>query len=226
VLILLRENKLVSARDAVKRIRQGDRVMVGGFGLRGTPNALINELVEQNTGELTIISNDLGAPNVGLGQLLHNKQVKALIGNFYNWNKDAIQAYNNGEIEVTLLPQGTFVESIRAAGVGIPAYYTPASVGTDLGRGKDVRVFDGRSYVMERALHADVALIQAYQADVLGNLIYSKTARNFNPIMAMAAKYTVALVNDIVPVGELGPEVIVTQHIFVNAIVKNEEAQG
>ena len=206
--------------QAMEHVKDGDRVMVGGFGLRGTPDALVDALVATNKKDLTIISNDLGSPNVGLGKLLTNKMIKGLIGNYYNWNPDAVEAYNRGEIQVKLIPQGSFAESIRAAGVGIPAYYTLASAGTPLGEGKETRVYNGKTYVLEEAIHADVALIQAYKADRLGNLVYCKVARNFNPAMAMAATYTIALVDEIVEVGELDPEAIVTPHIFVDAIVK------
>ena len=209
--------------QAMEHVKDGDRVMVGGFGLRGTPDALVDALVATGKKDLTIISNDLGSPNVGLGKLLTNKMIKGLIGNYYNWNPDAVEAYNRGEIEVKLVPQGSFAESIRAAGVGIPAYYTLASAGTPLGEGKETRVYNGKTYVLEEAIHADVALIQAYKADKLGNLVYCKVARNFNPAMAMAADYTIALVDEVVEVGELDPEAIVTPHIFVNAIVKKGE---
>ena len=194
--------------------------MIGGFGLRGCPDELVDELVRSNKKELTIVSNDLGSPNQGLGRLLTNGQIKGLIGSYYNWNPEAIEAYNKGEISVTLVPQGTLAESMRAAGMGIPAYYTPTSAGTDLEKGKEVREFNGRKYVLEEAIHTDVALIRAKKADTLGNLVYSKTARNFNPVMAMAATYTIAEVDEIVEPGELDPEEIVTPHIYVNAIVK------
>jgi 3-oxoacid CoA-transferase A subunit len=215
-----RIDKIMSAGQALARVKDGQRVMVGGFGLRGTPNALIDALVANGARNLTIISNDLGNPGVGLGKFLSNGQVKRLIGTYYSWNREAVDAYNRGEIDVDLVPQGTFAESIRAAGYGIPAYYALASAGTELGEGKEAREFDGRSYVMERAIHADVALIQACRADRIGNLVYCKTARNFNPLMAMAARYTVALVDEIVEPGELDPECIVTPHVFVQAIVK------
>lgn len=216
------KSKIMTAKEAVSRIRDGARVMVGGFGLRGCPDALVDALVDSGVRNLTVISNDLGSPNVGLGRLLTNGQIKALIGNYYNWNPDAVEAYNRGEIEVTLIPQGSFAESIRAAGCGIPAYYTLASAGTDLGKGKETRRFGGKIYVLEQAIGADVALIKAYRADRLGNLVYCKVARNFNPAMAMAAKYTVALVDEIVEPGELDPEAVVTPHLFVDAIVKGE----
>lgn len=217
-----RINKIMNAAEALSRVADGQRVMVGGFGMRGTPNTLVDALVANGARELTIISNDLGNPGVGLGKLLSNKQVKRLIGTYYTWNSEAVNAYNRGEIEVELVPQGTFAESIRAAGYGIPAYYALASAGTDLGKGKETREFDGRAYVLERAIHADVALIQARKADRIGNLLYCKTARNFNPLMAMAARYTVALVDEIVELGEMDPERIVTPHVFVQAIVKEE----
>ncbi len=208
--------------QAMEHVKDGDRVMVGGFGLRGTPDALVDALVATGKKDLTIISNDLGSPNIGLGKLLTNRMIKGLIGNYYNWNPDAVEAYNRGEIQVTLIPQGTFAESIRAGGVGIPAYYTLASAGTPLGEGKETRVYNGKTYVLEEAIRADVALIQAYKADRLGNLVYCKVARNFNPAMAMAADYSIALVDEVVEVGELDPEAVVTPHIFVNAIVKKE----
>ncbi|HIU64774.1 MAG TPA: CoA transferase subunit A [Candidatus Avacidaminococcus intestinavium] len=220
-------NKLTSIKEAMKHIKDGDRIMVGGFGLRGVPNELIDALVECNKKNLVIISNDLGSPNVGLGRLLTNNLVKELIGNFYNWNPDVALAKNRGEIKASLIPQGSFAESIRAAGCGIPAYYTLASAGTELGKGKDVKVFEvngqKREYVLEKALFADVALINASVADTLGNLIYCKSARNFNPAMAMAAKYTIALVDRVVSPGELDPESIVTPHLFVNAVIKRGE---
>ena len=213
-------NKMLSAAEAIAKIPEGARVMIGGFGLRGCPDGLVDELAASGKKNLTIISNDLGSPNQGLGKLQTNGQVAALIGSYYNWNPDAIAAYNRGEIRVTLVPQGTLAESMRAAGMGIPAYYTPASVGTDLEKGKEVREFNGKRYVLEEAIRADVALIRAKKADRLGNLVYSKTARNFNPVMAMAADYTIVEVDEIVEPGELDPESIVTPHLFVNAIVK------
>lgn len=215
--------KLVSAKEAVERIGEGSRIMIGGFGLRGCPNDLVDELVCSGKKNLTIISNDLGSPNQGLGRLMTHKQVRALIGSYYNWNPEAIDAYNRGEIDVTLVPQGTLAESIRSAGVGIPAYYTPTSAGTELEKGKEVRDFDGTVCVLEKAIHADVALVHALKADFMGNLVYHKTARNFNPLMAMAATYTIAEVEEIVEAGELDPEDIVTPHIYVDAIVKRSQ---
>lgn len=215
--------KLMKADEAISKVKDGDVIMVGGFGLRGCPDDLIDALVRSNKKDLTIISNDLGAPGEGLGKLLANKQIKALIGNYYNWNPDVAQAYNEGKIDVKLVPQGTFAESIRAGGVGIPAYYTLASAGTQIGEGKETRKFGDKTYVLEEALKADVSLIKAYKSDELGNLIYCKVARNFNPAMAMASKLTIAQVDELIPTGEIDPECVVTQHIFVNAIVKGGE---
>ncbi len=215
-------SKIMSAEDAISKVKTGDKIMIGGFGLRGCPEMLVEALISNGAKELTIISNDLGSPGIGLGRLLTNGQVRALVGNYYNWNPEVIAAYNRGEIEVKLIPQGSFAESIRAAGVGIPAYYAPASAGTELGQGKDTRVFGGRAYVLEYAIKADVALIKASKADTLGNLVYCKVARNFNPAMAMAADYTIALVDEIVDAGCLDPESVVTPHIYIDAIVKGE----
>ena len=215
-----RVNKVTTIEQAMSKISDGDRIMVGGFGLRGCPDDLIDALVASNKKDLTIISNDLGSPGIGLGKLLSNNQVKELIGNFYNWNTDVAEAKNAGTIKVTLIPQGSFAESIRAAGCGIPAYFTLASAGTELGEGKETREFNGKQYVLEPAIYADVALVKAEKADELGNLVYCKSARNFNPAMATAAKYTIAQVGEIVKAGELDPEEVVTPHIFVNAIVK------
>lgn len=214
-------SKFMSIEEALALIKPGARIMVGGFGLAGYPEELVDALAASGLRDLTIISNDLGSPGVGLGKLLTNGQIKALVGNYYNWNPEVADAYSQGKIQVTLLPQGTFAEAIRAAGVGIPAFYSAAAVGTELAAGKETREFDGRTYLLERAIPADVALIKAHRADELGNLVYYKTARNFNPLMAAAATLTIAEVDDVVPTGTLDPEAIVTPHIFVNAIVRS-----
>ena len=217
-------NKVVTIEEAISHVKDGDRIMVGGFGLRGAPDDLIDALVAANKKNLTIISNDLGSPNIGLGKLQTNGLISEVIGNFYNWNTDVAEAKNAGRIKATLIPQGSFAESIRAAGCGIPAYFTLASAGTELGKDKETRTFEvngkKRRYVLEYALVADVALIKADTADEYGNLVYCKSARNFNPAMAMAAKYTIAQVDNIVNPGDLDPECIITPHLFVNAIVQ------
>jgi 3-oxoacid CoA-transferase A subunit len=216
--------KLKSIQEAINMIKPSSSIMVGSFGLAGYPEELIEALADSGLKELTIISNDLGSPGIGLGKLLRNNQIKALIGNYYNWNPEVAMANNEGRIKVTLVPQGTFAEAIRAAGVGIPAFYTATSVGTDLASSKETKMFNGKTYVLEKSIKADVALIRAYKADELGNLIYYKTARNFNPLMAMAAELVIAEVDDIVPVGTLDPECIVTPHIFVDVITTKEGA--
>lgn len=214
------KNKLIEVEQAMSKVQDGDTIMVGGFGIVGCPYDLIDALVATNKKNLTIISNDLASSGDGLGKLLSNNQVKSLIGNYYTWNPDVSEAYNLDKIDVKLIPQGSLAESIRAGAFGIPAYYTLTSAGTTLGKEKETKVFGGKTYVLEHALKADIALIRAYKSDKLGNLIYYKTARNFNPLMAMAAKYTFAEVEEIVETGELSPEEIITQHIFVDGVVK------
>lgn len=212
--------KLKSAHDALLLVKPGDRVMVSGFGRSGDPKQLIEALADtEGVKDLTVISNDLGSPNAGLGKLLTKGKVKALIGTYYNWNPDVPAAAHTGQITVELVPQGTFAEAIRAAGAGIPAFYTPVGVGTELGKGKEIRVFGSTEYLLQESIGADVALIHADKADELGNLVYHATARNFNPIMATAAKLVVAEVNEIVPVGSLDPEKIVTPHMYVDVLV-------
>ncbi len=211
-------DKYKSIKDAIAMVKPGSRIMVGSFGLAGYPEELIEALAASGTGDLTIISNDLGTPGVGLGKLLTNNQIRSLIGTYYNWNPEAAVAHNEGRIKVTLVPQGTFAEAIRAAGVGIPAFYTPTAAGTELAADKETKEFDGRMCILEPAIHADIALIRAYKADELGNLVYYKTGRNFNPVMAMAADTVIAEVDEIVPVGSLDPECIVTPHIYVDIL--------
>ena len=220
---VVQSHKLCSIEEAMRLIKSGDRIMIGGFGNTGDPRTLINALAETDKKDLTIISNDLGSPNIGLGRLLTNNKVKGLVGTYYNWNREVAAAYNAGRISLELLPQGSFSEAIRAAGVGVAGFYTKTAVGTDLATNKEIKEFNGQKYLLQEAIHADVALICADKADELGNLVYHKTARNFNPMMAMAAKTVIAEVNEIVPVGALDPEIIITPHLFVNAIVLRSE---
>ena len=215
-----RVKKLKTVEEALAMIKSGDRVMVSGFGNVGDPKQLVAGLSNLKLKDLTIISNDLGSPGIGLGALLRANMVKKLIGNYYNWNPEVADAFNGGKIDVKLVPQGSFAEGIRAAGVGIPAFFTPTSVGTELGRDKEEREFGGRKYVLQEAIKADVALISATKADRLGNLVYYKVGRNFNPLMAMAAELVIAEVGEIVSEGELDPESIVTPHIFVDVLVQ------
>lgn len=212
-------SKVMSAREALQPLRDGCTVMVGGFGLAGCPVVLIDALVEIGVKELTIISNNLGEPGRGPGKLLRTGQVRKVIGSYFTTNPEVVQAWKEGRLEVELWPQGSLAEAIRAGGAGIAAFYVPTAAGTELARGLEVREFNGRPHVLVPALRADVALIHAFRADELGNLVYRKTARNFNPIMATAADYVVAEVEELVPVGALDPEAIVTPHLFVDALV-------
>lgn len=209
-----------TAREAVRRIRSGSTIMVGGFGLSGMPLSLVDAVLETPIDNLTVISNNLGRPGEGLGKWLRAGKIRKVIGTYFTTNPEVAQAHLEGKIEVELLPQGTFSEAIRAGGSGIAAFYTPTAADTELAKGKEVREFGGRLYVLERALRADVALIKAHKSDELGNLVYYKTARNFNPIMAMAADLTIAEVDEIVPAGALDPECVVTPHVFVDVVVK------
>jgi 3-oxoacid CoA-transferase A subunit len=194
--------------------------MVGGFGLVGAPLTLIDALVEHSDAtDLTVVSNNIGEPGRGLGKLLRQGRIRRGISSFFTSNPEAVAAVNAGELEATLVPQGTFAEAIRAGGAGLGGFFTPVAAGTPLGEGKEERVIDGVPHVLEPPLRADVALVFAARADVLGNLWYRHTARNFNPLMATAATVTIAEVRELVPVGELEPESIVTPHLYVDYLV-------
>lgn len=198
-------------------------MMVGGFGLVGAPLTLIDALVESSDAtELTIVSNNIGEPGRGLGKLLRQGRIKRGISSYFTSNPEAVAAVNEGRIEATLVPQGTFAEAIRAAGAGIGAFYVPVGAETLLAEGKEVRELDGVLHVLERPIRADVALVYAARADGLGNLWYRRTAANFNPLMATAAVATIAEAGEIVSVGELEPESIGTQHLFVDCLVPSD----
>ena len=215
--------KQKSAEEAIKQIQSGDCVLVGGFGICGTPFTLIDTITESDHArELTIISNNLGEAGKGLGKLLISKQIKKAVGSYFTTNRDAVKAWNNGELEIELIPQGSLAEAIRSGGAGIAGFYTKTGVGSKLAEGKEVRVFDGEQYLFVKGIRANVALIKADKADTMGNLVYSKTARNFNPMMATAADYVIAEVDEIVEVGTLDPEQIVTPHSYVDTIVLND----
>lgn len=216
----MQSKKLKTMEEAMSLIKSGDRIMVSGFGNVGDPKQLVAALSKRSVKDLTIISNDLGSPGIGLGALLSAGMVKKLIGNYYNWNPEVADAYNAGIIDVELVPQGSFAEGIRAAGVGVAAFFTPTGAGTDLAVHKEEREFNGRRYILQEAIKADVALISAAKADALGSLVYSKVARNFNPLMAMAADLVIAEVGEVVPAGTFDPECIVTPHIFVDVLVQ------
>jgi 3-oxoacid CoA-transferase subunit A/3-oxoadipate CoA-transferase alpha subunit len=210
----------IDPEEAVSTIRSGDTVMVGGFGLVGAPLTLIDALVESSDAdELTVVSNNIGEPGRGLGKLLRQGRIKRGISSYFTSNPEAVAAVNAGEIEATLVPQGTFAEAIRAAGAGIAGFLTPVGAGTQLAAGKEERLIDGVPHVLEKPIHADVALVYAARGDELGNLWYRRTARNFNPLMATAAGVTIAEVGEIVPAGELEPESIHTPHLYVDELV-------
>ncbi len=211
-----------SAKEAVENIHDGATLMVGGFGLVGIPEQLILALVDKGVKDLTVISNNCGVDEWGLGLLLKNKQIKKMIGSYVGENKEFERQVLSGEIEVELTPQGTLAEKIRAGGAGIPAFFTPAGVGTTVAEGKEIRVFDGKEYVLEEALYADFSLVKAQTADRFGNLIYNKTAQNFNPMMAAAGKFTIAEVEEIVETGDLNPAEIHTPSIYVQGLLQAE----
>ncbi len=211
----------ISAAEAVQHVRSGDTVMVGGFGLVGAPLSLIDALVEHSDAtDLTIVSNNIGEPGRGLGKLLRQGRIRRGISSFFTSNPEAVAAVNEGRLEATLVPQGTFAEAIRAGGAGIGGFYTPVAAGTMLAEGKEERVIDGVPHVLERPIRADVAFVYAARADTLGNLWYRHTARNFNPLMATAATITIAEAGEIVDVGELEGESIVTPHLYVDHLVQ------
>ncbi|WP_338448206.1 CoA transferase subunit A [Niallia oryzisoli] len=205
-----------SSLEAVKDIQDGAVIMVGGFGVCGIPENLIQALSETGVKNLTVISNNCGIDDWGLGILLKRKQIKKMISSYVGENKEFERQFLSGEIEVELLPQGTLAEKIRAGGAGIPAFYTPAGVGTIVADGKEVRTFNGKDYILESALTADFSLVSALRADEMGNLIYSKTAQNFNPIMAAAGAVTIAEVEEM---GDVPASHVVTPGIYVQRMV-------
>jgi len=215
-------NKLCSDAAAALSgvLRDGMTIMSGGFGLCGIPSALIEAVRDSGVKNLTIISNNAGIDDVGLGLLLQTRQVKKMISSYVGENAIFATQYLAGELEIEFNPQGTLAERIRAGGAGIPAFFTATGAGTQIAEGKETKEFDGRAYVMERGLRADLAIVHAWKSDHEGNLIYRKTARNFNPIMATAAAMVVVEVEDLVPNGQIDPDHIITPGIFVNRIVK------
>jgi len=210
-----------SAAVAVAGIEDGATIMIGGFGVAGLPAALVDAVIEQGARDLTIVSNNAGTGDTGLAALLRTKRVRKIICSYPRQTDSYVfdALYRAGEIELEVVPQGNLVERIRAAGAGIGAFYTPTAAGTMLGDGKESRTFDGREFILEHPIHADVALIKAFKGDRWGNLVYRKTARNFGPVMATAARCAVAQVEEVVELGTLDPESIVTPGIFVARVV-------
>lgn len=216
------DKRVSSAADAVADVFDGASVMIGGFGEAGSPVELIHALIDQGARDLTVISNNTGSGEVGLAALLKERRVRKVICSFPRTANSTVfpELYRSGFTELELVPQGTLAERIRSGGAGVPAFYTPTAVGTPLANGKELRTINGREYVLEYGLNADFALIKGRAADTHGNVIYNKTARNFGPIMAMAAKTSIVQVERIVNAGELDPETVVTPGIFVSRVVE------
>lgn len=211
--------------DIIKTIPDGATIMLGGFGLCGIPENCIDALLKAGTKNLTCISNNAGVDDFGIGLMLKTRQVKKMISSYVGENAEFERQLLSGELEVELIPQGTLAERIRAGGAGIPAFYTPAGVGTEVAEGKEVRNFNGKDYLLETWLKADYALVKAWKGDTMGNLIYKGTARNFNPMMAAAGKITIAEVEELVPAGELDPNQIHTPGIYVQYIFQGKNYQ-
>ena len=212
-----------SAVEACQGVKSGMTLMLGGFGLCGIPENCISALVDIKGNDLTCISNNAGVDDFGLGLLLQQRQIKKMISSYVGENDEFERQMLSGELEVDLIPQGSLAERCRAGGAGIPAFFTPAGYGTEVGEGKEVREFDGKPHILEQALVADFAIVKAWKGDTAGNLIYKGTARNFNPPMAMAGKITIAEVEELVQPGELDPNQIHTPGIFVQRIFKGQK---
>jgi 3-oxoacid CoA-transferase subunit A len=217
------DKRIASAHQAVSKLKDGMTILIGGFGLCGIPENLIAAVEGKGTRNLTIVSNNAGVDGFGIGVLLGKRQVKKMISTYVGENKLFEQLVTNGEMELELNPQGTFAERIRAGGAGIPAFYTPTGYGTLVADGKETREFSGRQYVMERGIRGDFAFIKAWKGDRWGNLIYRKTARNFNPMMATAADYVIAEVEELVDLGSLDPDNVHTPGLYVNAIFQGPQ---
>jgi len=216
-------NKVVkNVSDALVGIQDGMTIMLGGFGLCGIPENAIKELVKKGTKNLTCISNNAGVDDYGLGLLLQSRQIKKMISSYVGENDEFERQMLSGELEVDLIPQGSLAERCRAGGAGIPAFFTPAGFGTEVAEGKEMRVFNGKPHILERALTADFAIVKAWKGDTEGNLVYKATAMNFNPMMAMAGKITIAEVEELVPAGSLDPNFIHTPGIFVQRIFQGD----
>ncbi|MBM3464500.1 MAG: CoA transferase subunit A [Armatimonadetes bacterium] len=216
-------NKVGTMEQALSRVHDGATIMMGGFGLCGIPEHAVKGLLARGTRNLTIISNNAGVEDAGIGLLVRNGQVRKMISTYIGENKVLEARVINGEIDVELNPQGTFAERIRAGGAGLGGFFTPTGVGTVIAEGKETRLINGREYVLEMPLRAEVAFVKAWKADPMGNLIYRKTARNFNPVMATAAEFTVAEVEELVAVGALEPDAVVTPGVYVDLVVVGEQ---
>jgi 3-oxoacid CoA-transferase subunit A len=216
------DKRISTADAAIENLKDGATILMGGFGLCGIPENLIAAVRRKGVKDLTIVSNNAGIDTFGIGLLLQNRQVKKMVSTYVGENKLFEQLVTSGELQLELNPQGTFAERIRAGGAGIPAFYTPTGYGTMVAEGKETREFDGRHYVLERGLRGNFAFVKAWKGDRWGNLIYRRTARNFNPMMATAADYVVAEVEHLVELGELDPDNVHTPGIYINAIFQGQ----
>lgn len=212
-------SKLIDKSEFLQYINDGDTLLVGGFGLSGTPLTLIDELAASSKKDLTVVSNNLGEEGKGLGKLLVGGNLKKAKGSYFTTNRDAVKAWTDGDLEIELIPQGTLAEAVRCGGAGIGGFYTKTAVGTKLAEGKEEKIIDGEKYILEKAIKGDVSLIKALKADTLGNLIYDHTGRNFNAVMATASKIVIAEVDEIVEAGTFAPVEVQTPHLYVDYIV-------
>lgn len=218
-------NQCASIEEALAGVEDGATIMVGGFGLVGTPESLIFGLRDKGVKNLTIISNNCGSDDLGLGILLQKRQISKIVCSYVGDNKEFERQSMSGELELVLVPQGTLAERMRAGGAGIPAFYTPAGVGTPIAEGRETRVFDGKEYLLETALVADFSLIKAWRADRMGNLVYRYTARNFNPMMAAAGRKTIAEVEELVEIGKIAPDEVHTPSIYVQRVLERRDCE-
>ena len=214
--------KLMSKLDLLNYIHDGDTLLVGGFGLSGTPLTLLDVVAESPLKELTVISNNLGEAGKGLGKLLVKRQLKKALGSYFTTNRDAVKEWSEGNLEIELIPQGTLAEAIRCGGAGLGGFYTKTAVGTQLAKNKEEKVINGERYILEKAIKGDISLIKARKADQLGNLVYEHTSCNFNAVMATAGKIVIAEVDEIVETGTFAPAEIVTPHVYVDYIVLSD----
>lgn len=223
----MENTKVVSNADfAINDIQDGATILFGGFGLCGIPENCIAAIVKKGTKNLTCISNDIGVEDFGLGLMLKAKQIKKMIASYVGENPESLRQMLSGELDLQLIPQGTLATSCLMAGYGIPAFFTPAGIGTEVEVGKEIRNFNGKDYLMELAFAADFAIVKAWKGDAMGNLIYRNTAQNFNPVMAMAGKFTIAEVEELVPVGSLDPNLVHTPGIFVHRIFEGKNYEN
>ena len=217
--------KIMQPAEAIALIKSGSSIMVGGFGNIGNPKKLIDMIAESDITSLTVIANDLGTPNVGLGRLVTNQKVKKAIGSYFTYNTEAGKLYFEGKLNLEMKPQGTFAECIRAGGCGIGGFYTRVGVCTVLADNKEEKSINGKRYILEMPLRANVAILRASKADTVGNLVFEKTARNFNPIMAMAADLTIVEVDEIVAAGTISPEEVIVPGVYTDVLVKVEAGE-